>query len=361
MIEHGLVTAGPYVRRLARTALAALTPLLAAASGCGDSAVPLDAGPDLEAGALDGASFDGGGEASVGVPPFVLLQANIGNLALGCKDYIYKLCDAATESAITSSVRAHAPDVVALQEVSTAVQCAALTETDPAKVCHPSRTAVDPDQARRVLGPDFTIVCNARNSFECVAVRTSFGSIVGCSDGAICLRGARTSPAAPGCSDGFTVSSVVVTPRRGDAFTIVNGHPPSGPTAASIACREEQVRRIFEDVGGDSALVARERSLITGDFNLDPYADDEASVVTFRRHVGELGSGKRFRYHSGIAEHDPPYKTGFTIATARVLDHVASDFLAGTCTTLGEAPGTTRLDGGTGTDHRALLCMLTSR
>jgi hypothetical protein len=46
-------------------------------------------------------------------------------------------------------------------------------------------------------------------------------------------------------------------------------------------------------------------------------------------------------------------------AVVGVLDHViTSRQLTGRCTTLGEAPNTTRLDGGGGMDHRALLCQV---
>jgi hypothetical protein len=72
-------------------------------------------------------------------------------------------------------------------------------------------------------------------------------------------------------------------------------------------------------------------------------------------HVGE---GKRFAYHSGPAEREPPYFTVDEVLFHLTLDHVASDFAQGTCQTLGMAPGTERLDGGKGTDHRALFCAL---
>jgi hypothetical protein len=49
------------------------------------------------------------------------------------------------------------------------------------------------------------------------------------------------------------------------------------------------------------------------------------------------------------------------LALARTIDHVvATTGLSGTCTTLGEAPGTARLEGPEGgLDHRALHCEVT--
>ena len=52
-----------------------------------------------------------------------------------------------------------------------------------------------------------------------------------------------------------------------------------------------------------------------------------------------------FRYHSGIAEKDPPYYT-LIYGVRRTLDVVASNFAEGVCQVLGELPGTSRLDGG---------------
>jgi hypothetical protein len=44
------------------------------------------------------------------------------------------------------------------------------------------------------------------------------------------------------------------------------------------------------------------------------------------------------------------------VACVSTLDHVVVRGLEGSCVTLGEAEGTTRLDGGDGCDHRALSC-----
>ena len=63
--------------------------------------------------------------------------------------------------------------------------------------------------------------------------------------------------------------------------------------------------------------------------------------------------GKQLFYHSGISEKIPPNYTYFFIIR-RTLDIVVSNFAKGTCYVLGVSPGTKRLDGGSGTDHRAL-------
>jgi hypothetical protein len=294
-----------------------------------------------------------------------LLQANVGNVDSDCAaNYLYNLCLVDIEGRIADAIAQKQPDVVALQELVSDAQCDGFEETDRAKVCHPAHRAAEPSQVRRLVGPDYTIACDARNGYECVAVAQSFGTIPGCEPGTSCPTLARTPAASDGCDDGFTVSAVEVRPHHRDPFTLVNAHPPSG---AAAGCRDEQLLQIFEGTPDVPPLAEDGPTLLSGDFNLDPFNDnplvpDDPSVETWDAWVGP---GKRFAYHSGPAERMPPHYTGFFYFGIRfVLDHVASDFLEGTCTTLGEAPGTSRLDGlddaepHEGTDHRALDCHL---
>ena len=317
--------------------------LLTCASGCSDDPV-----------------------APVTEPPFVhLLQANVGNVDPLCNtaDYLVNLCRVDVEENLTKNIQALRPDVISLQELVSDAQCDDITEEDEQKVCHPDHRAGEPNQARRLVGPDYTIACDSRNGYECIAVATGFGAIEGCASGDLCLQGATTPGNPEGCDGGFTVSAVEVVPAVGPRFTVVNGHPPSGP---ETSCRHAQILQIFEGYAEEPPLVGEGPTLLAGDFNLDPFTDipmggdDDPSVATWNAYVGE---GKRFSYHSGPAEHEPPYPTSLFLIPY-VLDHVASDFLAGACTTLGEAPGTLRLDGfddrraWEGTDHRALDCRL---
>ena len=298
-------------------------------------------------------------------PVFVhVLQANVGNVDHRCHndEYLVNLCRVDVEQRLAENIQALSPDIISLQELVSDKQCEAFTEEDPRRVCHPDHRAEEPTQARRLVGPDYTIACDGRNGFECVAVATSFGTIDGCEPGALCADAAITPANPEGCDGGFTVSAVDVVPTGGPAFRVINGHPPSG---FETACRHAQMRQIFEGHEGEAPLAEDGPTLLAGDFNLDPFTDtpmvtDDPSVATWNAFVGE---GKRFHYHSGPAEHEPPYPTSFFLIEY-VLDHVASDFLTGACTTLGEAPGTMRLDGfdqgrpEEGTDHRALDCRL---
>jgi hypothetical protein len=269
------------------------------------------------------------------------LTANIGNTLLDCEDYAYNLCEVDVEERIRDQIATLAPDVVALQEVLAPWQCDGMEEGDANRTCHPDALAEEPDQVRRLLGPDYEIACDGRSGYECYGVHTAFGSIRECAAGE-CV--AKTPDVVGDCNAGFSVSSIDVDVAHGDRFTLVNGHPQSG---FEFACRAAQMEQAFDLASGPS--------LVAGDMNLDPWRDTDESVLVWDEHVGD---GKRFHYLSGPAEASPPRPTNVTVIGEMVLDHVVSDAFSGTCETLGEAPGTDRLDGGAGMDHRAIFCAL---
>ncbi len=347
--------------KCARVLLLGLTWAAVASSACAGDASPDPAGdspnpsrrPAREADASSEPSDSGTprdasvGEADARAAPldFQLLQANVGNASLDCQGYKFKLCSVEVEARVASNVRARAAQVLSLQELVPDAMCDGKGETNPARVCHPEHRASEPNQARRLVGPNYSIACDARNGFDCVAVATEFGTIRGCQPGALCNGVGTTLPAGTGCDDGFSVSSFVIEPLAAEPFVMVVGHPPSGN---AVACRAGQIRGLFDDLlaGGMPALVA-------GDFNLDPYRQQDDSVTAFTDHVGP---GRPYHLLSGLAEHDPPYPTSFGVLGNSSYDHVLSNALTGSCATLGEAPVTTRLDGGSGCDHRALAC-----
>lgn len=285
-----------------------------------------------------------------------LLQANVGNVSLDCYGgYMSNLCSVPVEERLAANIQSLQPDIVVLQELVSPEQCDDIDENNPDRVCHEAHLAEEPLQARRLVGPGYTIVCDERNGFECVAVAASFGSIEGCGQNEVCLNSAETLEVPQDCDPGFTVSAVTVAPTEESVqtFKVINGHPASG---LEVDCRADQIRRIFESVGDNQALAPEAiPSMVAGDFNLDPYRQNDESVNIWKDHVGQ---DKTFSYHSGIAEHDPPYYTSFSAIGNYTLDHVVSNTAQGTCLTLGEAPDTDRLDGGAGCDHRALWCAL---
>ena len=280
-----------------------------------------------------------------------VLTANVGNSTWRCRRYLYNLCYRDVEERIALGIARLQPDVIALQELTDPAQCKEFVERDSRKVCYRFQERRPFYQVRRLVGPDYTIVCDSRNRYECIAIHTRVGTIEGCELGEFCEGGAVTDVPQPGCDTGFTVSSAVVV-VHGQRVTVVNAHLQN----SSVECREWALRQVFEDIDGRLPLASGERILLLGDFNLDPFKSDDASVRLWRRYVGMPGEGKPFWYHSGPAERQPPHPTvSVYFLRSKTVDFVVSNFAYGTCVTLGETPDTTRLDAGRGMDHRALF------
>ena len=271
-----------------------------------------------------------------------VLSANIGNNDPRCMSYNWKLCLLPVEDRVRDSIRALDPEVVVLQEISTAAQCAGRQEWRPWKVCHPRNRTEAEEQTRRILGPDWTIAM-AKGRFEAIAVKVSAGTIQGCEPGAVCW--AEFLPDLPrGCDPGFSVSAVEAV-LKGAPVRVINIHPDS----IKRGCRARELEQGF-------ALATGKNNLMLGDWNTDPYRGKGEDVEVWKREV----SKRPFTIHSGIAEHDPPYLTDLVPWPwpDKTLDHVLSDFAQGVCATLGVAPGTRRLDGRGNLDHRGLWCEL---
>ena len=284
-------------------------------------------------------------------PNFIsILTANVGNLNLGCRNVLNKLCYKDVEERISINIKALSPDIIALQEILAPWQCTK-KEKNKNKVCY--ETQVVP-QARRLVGDNYTIICNSRNQFECVAVKLDTGKILGCKPGSIC-DSARTAPEIQGCDNGFTVSAATVRLKTGGIFDIVNFHPQS----TDAHCRAQMISTAFEGTKTSPPLIQENKVILLGDLNLDPWRDTDESAITWMKFIDNGWKGKEFVYHSGVIEYNPPYPTSFSLFRKKTVDIVVSNFSKGTCTVLGESTNTTRLDGGKGTDHRAVFGILT--
>lgn len=288
-----------------------------------------------------------------------LLTANIGNADfMNCGDYFFKLCLNDKEKMLRESIAGLDADVILLQEVFDAKWCRELPEEkDRRKACYRYEDRKIRDQARRLLGPRYTIVCDSRSHFECIGVRKDYAEVKDCEPGAMCRRrGSITHDPPAGCDTKPVVFGIDLD-IEGHEVRIVNAHP----AASGEECRAEQVRRMFEGYGDTPPLAPPDTpTIITGDMNLDPFRDspDSPDILHWLTHVGD---DRPFYYLSGIAEADPPFAT----CAGRTLDHVITNFAAGSCSTLGEATGTVRLDGEKSrkavidaNDHRAIFCEL---
>jgi endonuclease/exonuclease/phosphatase family metal-dependent hydrolase len=290
-------------------------------------------------------------DAGVTGDGFTVLSANVGNLDLRCLPYYMKLCRKDVESRLAKNIQELRPDIVAIQETLPDWMCDSWHVAVPGSVC---TTQAKVPQIRRLLGPDYTIVCEARNGFECIAVHVNAGDILGCETGELCETD-RMDRQGEGCR--WNVAIMAATVRvKGQIFDVVNAHPES----RSAACRLASIRQIFENTGQPNSLVREEQVLLLGDFNLDPWREDDVSSQYWRKMVGQA-AGSEYAYHSGIAERQPPYPTLRYLSYLRTYDHVVSSFLNGTTRVLGVSPGTDRLDGGQGMDHRAVYGVLSGR
>lgn len=275
-------------------------------------------------------------------PGFTVLTANVGNSDPRCVFQRLKLCRSEVEARLTESLAELRPEVVALQETLPDDLCEGAPLVDSGNVC--AEEYAEP-QVRRLLGSDYSIVCEVSNLIECIGVRTDIGEILECELGGLCISD-RVVSIAPGCRTHLTVFAATVK-VRGRTFDIVNAHPEN----RSAECRLDSLQQVF-----DGDLIREDEALVLGDLNLDPWRGDDVSTEYWNNQVGP---SRAFYYHSGPAERVPPHPTIFYPLFRRTLDHVTSNFLAGTMLTLGEADGTVRLDGGGGTDHRALFGRLT--
>lgn len=317
------------------------------------------------------------------VPPLRLLTANVGNPATSDPRYALRVSYQAYEDHVASKIQALAPDIAFLQEVLPPQTCEAFQETDPTRTCF--EASARPPAARRLLGPDYTIVCDARLHVECIGVRTSFGSIDGVDRGAFVLGGAAT-PALPldpctyfegtcdndHCDAEATTSAVDVTTAKGP-MRLVHVHPNAAGTNKDglylgEPCRYLQLQQVF---AGKAPLVGEGKPvLVAGDFNMDPeaFASDREKEL-WNEHVGE---GKRF------ADIGPPRNEGGTAyATAKIfaIDRVIGDGFSGGCSihtknaveddpavvaTLDDGFDFAQLPGGVGAeermDHASLSC-----
>jgi hypothetical protein len=304
-----------------------------------------------------------GDDVSPDAVPVRVMTYNVGNPDTDHPDYPLRLKEQAYEDYMGEQIRAFAPDIVVLQEVLATTFCDDIGETDSAFTCFDSDNRAPP--VRRILGDDYTIVCDSREHVECIGVHVDFGAIVGFEPGAYDIDGADTPPlplesciySAGECSDLYcdaesTMSAVTVETGFAD-LKVVHAHPnAAGENANGVytgaPCRELQLQQGFEGLAGfgDEALAGDGPALIAGDFNMDPVRlASDGEMALWSRNVGD---GNRFTDFTPLDENGAQHATR-RMGLGLAIDHVLGDRATGECIVYGDDrigtdPGTLELD-----------------
>ncbi len=329
---------------------------------------------------------------------FSVLTYNVGNPDAADPLYPLRLQSQDYEDYISGQIQTMSPDVVVLQEVLSGKTCEAFTETDPDKTCFEWDTR--PRPARRLMGPDYSIVCDQREQVECIGIHVDFGTIEGLGAGDYDDQGAVTPelPLDPciwadgECTDSLcdaesTVSAVSVI-TDGGPLKVVHMHPMAqvSATISGDLCRAYQLLQVFAGgvIGSEDSLVGNhDRTVIAGDWNLGlevywartMFSGDDAATVwdnnvncptCYYYDIDPRDAGFTRYSTTSVA---PTYLDNLGLPIA--IDHVVvSEGITGDCTLFdnGGQPSTDPIDAaypGLGTlglderiDHYGILCNL---
>jgi hypothetical protein len=327
-----------------------------------------------------------------------ILTINVGNGVVDAGHYSLRLAHQGYEEVIAAKIQALQPAIVGLQEVIPRGQCEAAAacpvvpdadgfcQAGAGYVCEPlTCTEVNerPDQARRLVGPNYSILCpgftnGGISAVDCLAIHDDFGRVVDYHDDSLLPAGTDRpdwgadapeqwsywlpegfSPCyytegdcrfkAKVCDAESSIlwADIAVAPDYQTQIRVVHLHP----TALGDRCREHQLARAFE------AAAARwdrddARTLMLGDWNTDP----ERLVLPPEEllYYAYVGPTRRLHEHDERDQHCARVKTSprFGGQRAAAIDRVVSDFAVGFCQVYDDRPssmhGTTlpKFDGG---------------
>ncbi len=274
------------------------------------------------------------------MPSFTILCVNLGNAEPRYfnERHKNKLVSRLTEWRLQRRIRRLQPDIVIYQE---SIGYLEYLGRDPR---HP--------QIRRLLGSDYSIVTDQRSQFDGIAVHTSAGNILGCQPGGY-KHNPRTERQGNACDHAFSAQAATIRLKDGFTFDVAAFHLHS----TNADCRVNALLNIFHTSPAKKGLpLLRKRNLlIAGDFNLDPWRENDRSEQVFRELMAGGWAGRSLEIHNRFGADGLPELTSVFPLLSRTIDIAASNFALGTLDTLGITPGTRRLDGGRGCDHYALF------
>jgi len=286
-----------------------------------------------------------------------MISYNVGNVAVSCQAYRYKICYQSTERKVADQILAleqsGKPMVVMLQEMWHG-DCSQISTSwwrswSNPRLCD-GATRGRPS-VERILGNRYRYSCTQteniggtiRNGYECTGIdpwQIDFTNTAYLGDARgyhpECVGGA-------GVDTGYQVTEVVRF-QSGQRFLLVNTHL-SGTT--DNECRAAQINDLSNSLRSRGNPI----NLIAGDFNTEPYNDVYAGGVAFRRNFytpwypGEAINPVAQLIDSGNMP-SARYVWG-----SPALDHVLSNSFSGNCLFRGYYDGT---------DHALVDCQLYS-
>jgi endonuclease/exonuclease/phosphatase family metal-dependent hydrolase len=280
------------------------------------------------------------------MPSFTILCVNLGNAEPRYfnERHKNKLASRLTEWRLRRRIRRLQPDIVVYQESIGRLE---YLGRDPK---HP--------QIRRLLGDEYSIVTDKRSQFDGIAVHTSAGVILDCKSGHY-KRNTRTERQGNACDRDFSAQAATIQLKDGFTFDLGAFHLHSTNTDCRV---NAMLNTFYGNPAKNQPPLLRERNLlIAGDFNLDPWRQNDHSEQVFRDLLTGGWAGRSLEVHNRLGADGLPELTSIFPFLNRTIDIVASNFALGTLDTLGITPGTRRLDGGRGCDHYALFGQLEYR
>jgi endonuclease/exonuclease/phosphatase family metal-dependent hydrolase len=255
--------------------------------------------------------------------------------------YALRLLHQPYEDWLAARIQGLRPDVIALQEVlprHTCIDDGEAWEADERYTCFEADQRED--QVRRLVGPDYSIVCDDVRSVDCLAVHVDFGTIEGLAAGGYDPEWSGTLALPDGfrrcdyvehecfeklavCDRESSVTMARIQTVAGPVIHTVHMHP----SAFGQACRENQLAaglRLSSEAKASDPDIAL---MVLGDWNFDP--DRLGRPVEELLYYSHVGPGQLMREHD---ERDDvcarPVTGPLDLAS---LDRVVTDFARGFC------------------------------
>jgi hypothetical protein len=285
---------------------------------------------------------------------FVAMTYNLTTADVSDENYADRIRHRAYEAHLGERIRSEGADVIALQGVLSPARCATFVETNEEYGCF-GVVEERPEEApvRRLLGPDYSIACDAAEGAACIAVHVDFGEIVGIPRGTLgetltdppsgeMCEIDECEPQANNCAAGSAIVGAAVRRDTDRPEELTHDGPREffvinlAATPVGEPCRDDQIEQAF--------FRAQDRfgpTLILGSFGID-LASEQAGSQMFSQNVGP---DQRFQSHHPVLGGEPddasqegtdpnlvgPGQRLAPTSQGEALDTVVSDFAENQC------------------------------